>query len=92
MNNTAHISPELPESDRRNANENAAGDAAAGSSAEITPEIMTVIEAAVTAFAGKKARIVSVKQVPEAPSPRSSWASHGLTLVHGSHNLVQRGR
>jgi hypothetical protein len=62
----------------------------ASTSGGITPEIMAVIEAAVTGYAGKNARIVSVKLVSEPQSQPSSWASHGLTVIHGSHNLVQR--
>ena|ERR1700691_5519310 len=61
------------------------------SSGGITPEIMTVIETAVTAYAGKNARIVSVKLVDETPAGSNSWVDQGLALVHASHNTVQRG-
>ena len=57
----------------------------------ITPEVMAVIQAAVEAYAGKKARVVSVKLVSEPQTQHSSWTENGLTLIHGSHNLVQRG-
>lgn len=58
----------------------------------ITAEIMTVIETAVAAYAGKTARIISVKLVGESPERvANSWTDQGLALVHGSHNTVQRG-
>jgi hypothetical protein len=60
-------------------------------SSGITAEIITVIEAAVAAFAGKTARIISVKLVEETPARPNSWVDQGLALVHGSHNTVQRG-
>jgi hypothetical protein len=58
----------------------------------ITAEIVAVIEAAVAAFAGKKLRITSIKVGREAPARSTSWADQGRDIVHGSHNLVQRGR
>ena len=54
----------------------------------ITPEIVTVIESAASTFVGKKVRVVSVRIAPQRES--SAWAGHRLTLIHGSHNLVQR--
>jgi hypothetical protein len=60
--------------------------------AAISPEIMTVIEAAVTAFVGRRLRIVSVKAGLEHQAVSSSWAHQGRDMIHGSHNLVQRGR
>jgi hypothetical protein len=58
----------------------------------MTPEIVTVIETAVTAFAGRKLRIISVKVGSEPQAVSSSWADQGRDMIHGSHNLVQRGR
>jgi hypothetical protein len=58
----------------------------------ITPEIVAVIEAAVTAFAGRKLRIISVRVGSEPQAVSSSWANQGRGMIHGSHNLVQRGR
>jgi hypothetical protein len=64
----------------------------AHSEAEITPEIVTVIEVAASAYVGRKVHVVSVRVADDdAQPPHSSWTSHGLSLVHGSHNLVQRG-
>jgi hypothetical protein len=85
----AHSVPISPEpvgaSSDMNSDDSGAADAA------ISPEIMAVIETAVAAFAGKNARIISVKEIPAISASGRSWASHGLTLIHGSHNLVQRG-
>ena len=64
--------------------------AAAGPGA-ITPEIVAVIEAAVTAFVGRKLRIISVKVGSEPQAVSTSWADQGRGMIHGSHNLVQRG-
>ncbi len=58
----------------------------------ITPEIVAVIEAAATAFLGTSIRIVSVRMSPEPAQDAGSWAERGRDIVHGSHNLVQRGR
>jgi methylmalonyl-CoA carboxyltransferase large subunit len=52
---------------------------------EVTPEMLVVIAAAVTAFLGKKVRIRSAKLV----RPReavSAWSQHGRAQVHSSHN------
>jgi hypothetical protein len=57
----------------------------------ITPEIVAVIEAAVTAFAGRKLRIILVKVGSEPQAVSSFWAEQGRGMIHGSHNLVRRG-
>jgi len=59
--------------------------------AMITPEIVAVIEAAVTAFTGKKLRVVSVKTGSEHKVASSSWTAQGREMIHESHNVVQRG-
>ncbi len=58
----------------------------------VTPEILGVIEAAATLFLGRKVRVLSVKLASESEVRTSSWTSQGRDMVHGSHNLVQRGR
>ena len=60
--------------------------------AGVTPEILRVIEAAATSFLGRKVRVLSVKLASESEVHTSSWASQGRDMIHGSHNLVQRGR
>jgi hypothetical protein len=57
----------------------------------ITPEIVAVIEAAATAFVGKKIRILSVRILSESEQDSSTWADKGRDIIHASHNLVQRG-
>jgi hypothetical protein len=57
----------------------------------ITPEIVAAIDAAVTAFAGRKLRIISIKLASNSHNHASTWADQGLNLNHASHNLIQRG-
>ena len=61
------------------------------SSLGITPENSAAIDAAVSASLGKKVHVVSVELVDDSPQPSRSWVDHGLGLIHGSHNTVQRG-
>lgn len=58
----------------------------------ITPEIVAVIEAAATAFVGRRIRILSVKILSGSTQDSSLWADQGRDIIHTSHNLVQRGR
>ena len=58
---------------------------------EVSPEIITVLTAAVAAFLGKRARIRGARLVRTAPS--SAWAQQGRVFVQASHNLgVMHGR
>jgi len=57
----------------------------------VTPEILAVIEVAATLFLGRKVRVLSVKLASESEVRTSSWANQGRGMIHGSHNLVQRG-
>src|SRR5271165_707229 len=59
--------------------------------AGITPEIVAVIEAAATAFLGRRIRILSVRILSESAQDLSTWAGRGRDIIHASHNLVQRG-
>jgi hypothetical protein len=59
--------------------------------ASITPEILQVIEAAVTAYLGRRPRILSVKLASEAQARSSSWTSQSRDIVHHSHDVIQRG-
>jgi len=54
---------------------------------EITPEMMQVIAAAVTAFLGKKVRIISAKQLQSPRQGMSPWSQQGRVFVQASHNL-----
>ena len=61
--------------------------------AEITPRLAAVIYEAVTAFFGRKVRILSVKVGSESLlASKGSWTGQGRDVIHASHNLVQRGR
>jgi methylmalonyl-CoA carboxyltransferase large subunit len=55
--------------------------------ADVTPEIMPVLEAAVTAFLGKKVRILSARLLETPPEATSAWSQQGRVFVQSSHNL-----
>ena len=65
--------------------------ASARSSQEVTPETLSIIAAAVTAFLGKKVRVRSAKPL-QTPYDISRWARQGRVIIQSSHNLVQRVR
>jgi methylmalonyl-CoA carboxyltransferase large subunit len=58
---------------------------------EVTPEMLVVIAAAVTAFLGKKVRIRSAKRLRSASGVVSPWSQQGRTLIQASHNLRLKG-
>jgi methylmalonyl-CoA carboxyltransferase large subunit len=59
--------------------------------AELAPEMIMILTAAVAAFLGKRARIRSARLVRTAPS--NAWAQQGRVFVQASHNLgVMHGR
>jgi len=62
-----------------------------GSSLEVTPETLSVIAAAVTAFLGKKVKIHSAKML-QAPDGADRWAREGRVMIQTSHNLARRSR
>jgi len=59
--------------------------------AQTKPEIVAALTAAATAFLGKKARIRSAQQIPNAQDCAGAWAQQGRMIVQTSHNLRQRG-
>ncbi len=59
--------------------------------AGITPEIMAAIDAAVTAYLGRRANIISVRLGVAVDTQQTSWAGEGRNVLYQSHNLVQRG-
>lgn len=65
--------------------------AAADTSQGLTPEIVTVIEAAAAQFVGKPIRILSIRMLDEPDDGSNVWASQGRDIIQTSHNLVQRG-
>jgi hypothetical protein len=54
---------------------------------EITSEILSVIAAVVAAFAGKSARVRSVRRARSAANP---WIQQGRVSVQGSHQLQRQ--
>lgn len=54
---------------------------------EITPEILMVLTAAVSAFLGKKAKIRRAR-VAQHAGLSSAWAQQGRVFVQASHNLA----
>ncbi|MGA2350353.1 MAG: hypothetical protein ABSF70_07970 [Terracidiphilus sp.] len=58
---------------------------------EITPEVLVVIAAAVTAFLGKKVRIRSAKMMRSSHMDVNPWSQQGRALIQASHNLRLRG-
>jgi len=58
---------------------------------EITPEMLVVIAAAVTAFLGKKVRIRSAKMLRSTSGVQNPWSQQGRALIQASHNLRLRG-
>jgi methylmalonyl-CoA carboxyltransferase large subunit len=57
---------------------------------EVTPEMLVVIAAAVTAFLGKKVRIGSAKMLQSPYEIVNPWSQQGRVFVQASHNLRSR--
>ncbi len=57
---------------------------------EVTPEMLVVIAAAVTAFMGKKVRIRSAKMLQSPYEIVNPWSQQGRVFVQASHNLRSR--
>ncbi len=58
---------------------------------EVTPEILVMITAAVTAFLGKKVRIRSAKMLQSPYELVNPWSQQGRVFVQASHNPRSRG-
>ena len=69
----------------------AAKDAAHREAVEVTPEMLVVIAAAVTAFLGKKVRIRSAKMLQSPYEVVNPWSQQGRVFVQASHLLRSRG-
>jgi methylmalonyl-CoA carboxyltransferase large subunit len=69
----------------------AAKEAAHGETGEVTPEVLVVIAAAVTAFLGKKVRIRSAKMLQSPNEVFNPWSQQGRALIHASHHPRIRG-
>ena len=68
----------------------AANEPAYGGRAEVTPEMLVVIAAAVTAFLGKKVRIRSAKVLQSPYEVVNPWSQQGRVSVQASHNFRPR--
>jgi methylmalonyl-CoA carboxyltransferase 12S subunit len=58
---------------------------------EVTPELLVVMAAAVTAYLGKKVRIRSAKMLQSPYEIVNPWSQQGRVFVQASHNLRSRG-
>ena len=58
--------------------------------AQVTPEVLVAIAAAVTTFLGKKVRIRSAKVLQTPYEIINPWAQQGRVVVQASHNLLPR--
>jgi methylmalonyl-CoA carboxyltransferase large subunit len=68
----------------------AAKQAGHGEKGEVTPEMLVVIAAAVTAFLGKKVRIRSAKMLQSPYEVVNPWAQQGRVFVQASHMMRPR--
>jgi methylmalonyl-CoA carboxyltransferase large subunit len=57
----------------------------------ISPELVLVITAAVTAYLGKKVRIRSAKRLQTPYEIVNPWSQQGRVFIQASHNIAQRG-
>ena len=57
---------------------------------EITPEIVTVVQAAVNEFFGKRVRILSIRLLPDSNRDPGRWLQRGRDTIQASHNAVQQ--
>jgi methylmalonyl-CoA carboxyltransferase 12S subunit len=57
---------------------------------EVTPDILLVMAAAITAFLGKKVRIRSAKMLQSPYEIVNPWSQQGRVFVQASHNLRSR--
>jgi methylmalonyl-CoA carboxyltransferase 12S subunit len=59
---------------------------------EISPQMLIVLAAAVTAYLGKKVRIRSAKMLQSPYEIVNPWSQQGRVIVQASHNLRSRGQ
>ena len=65
--------------------------ASAAKAGEVTPEVLVILVAAITAYLGKKVRIRSAKQLQSPYEIVNPWSQQGRVVVQASHNLRLRG-
>jgi len=57
---------------------------------EVSPEMLVMIAAAVTAYLGKKVRVRSARMLQPHRESLSAWTQHGRMLIHSSHSPRSR--
>ena len=57
---------------------------------EITPEIVTVVQAAANEFFGKRVRILSIRLLLDSNRDPGRWLQRGRDTIQASHNVVQQ--
>ncbi|HIJ63008.1 MAG TPA: hypothetical protein HPQ04_09990 [Rhodospirillaceae bacterium] len=63
---------------------------AAASAIEVSPEVVAILAASITAFLGKKVRIRSAKMLQTPYEIVNPWAQRGRVFIHASRNLPRR--
>ncbi|MFP4362068.1 MAG: hypothetical protein ACLFTG_15540 [Alphaproteobacteria bacterium] len=59
----------------------------AAKDAEVSPETLVMLAAAVTSYLGKRVRIRSARQVAPGQEGGPTWARHGRAAIQTSHQL-----
>ncbi len=57
--------------------------------AEVSPETLVMLAAAVTSYLGKRVRIRSARMVTPPPEGAPAWARHGRAAIQTSHRLTR---
>ena len=60
--------------------------------AEVAPELLVVMAAAITAYLGKKVRVRSARLLAPAQDGVSPWAQHGRVFVQAAAHDLRRVR
>ncbi|WP_299437378.1 hypothetical protein [uncultured Rhodospira sp.] len=55
--------------------------------AEVDPETLVMLAAAVTSYLGKRVRIRSARRVGTGPDGAPAWARHGRAAIQASHQF-----
>ena len=63
---------------------------AAASAIEVSPDVVAILAASITAFLGKKVRIRSAKMLQTPYEIVNPWAQRGRVFIHASRNLPRR--
>jgi len=91
LSQTPALQPTPEPAARMKAASTSAKEAAHRETGEITPEVLVMIAAAVTAFLGKKVRIRSAKMLQSPYEVVNPWSQQGRVYVQALHYLRSRG-